>query len=303
MFKIQVSDIINFLGDHIIQVKGSFENRAVAYIKPIEETDEYTLDWINSSHINKQEIAENSLARVIICDPSITYSPNLSDAGKVLIQVDNPRLVISMVANKFFSVKPEIGISKNTTIHPEARIAPSVSIDSYCVVGKCVIGENTIIHANVTIYDNVIIGDNCLIHAGTVIGTDGLGCNRLKDGTLVKFPHFGGVEIGNDVEIGANCQIARGALSNTIIGDGSKLNGLCFIAHNCVLGKNVWITGNTMLAGSVKVKDNVTIYSGVIIREQRTIGKESVIGMGSVVTKDIPDNEVWFGSPAKNSKL
>lgn len=126
-----------------------------------------------------------------------------------------------------------------------------------------------------------------------------MGCDRKKDGILVKFPHFGGVEICDDVEIGANCQITRGSLSNTIIGSGSKINGLCFIAHNCILSKNVWITGDTMLAGSVTIEDNVTIYSKVIIREQRTIGEGSVIGMGAVVTKDVPPGETWVGNPAK----
>ena len=115
----------------------------------------------------------------------------------------------------------------------------------------------------------------------------------------MKFPHFGGVIIGNNVEIGANCQIAKGALSDTIIGDGCKINGLCFIAHNCILGKNVWITGDTMLAGSVKIEDDVTIFSKVMVREQVRIGKSAIVGMGSVVTKNIPANEIWLGVPAK----
>ena len=132
-----------------------------------------------------------------------------------------------------------------------------------------------------------------------MIGTDGLGCMRDSDGTLVKFPHLGGVKIGDNVEIGANCQIAKGVLSDTIIGNGCKINGLCFIAHNCMLEENVWITGDTMLCGTVHVGKNATIFSNVIIRDQRHVGEGAIIGMGSVVTKHVPDGETWLGNPAR----
>ena len=81
------------------------------------------------------------------------------------------------------------------------------------------------------------------------------------------------------------------------------MNGLCFIAHNCHLEKNVWITGDTMLCGSVHVKKNTTIFSNVVVRDQRTIGEGVTIGMGAVVTKDIPDGETWLGSPAKRKDV
>ena len=104
--------------------------------------------------------------------------------------------------------------------------------------------------------------------------------------------------IEDDVEIGANCQVAKGVLSDTIIGNGCKINGLSFIAHNCVLEENVWITGDTMLCGTTHVKKNSTIFSNVIVRDQTIIGENVTVGMGSVVTKNIPDGEVWFGAPA-----
>ena len=182
------------------------------------------------------------------------------------------------------------------------KIAKSVYIASNCSIGDCTIEEGTCIYPNVTIYDGVSIGKNVIIQAGAVIGTDGLGCERKENGELIKFAHLGKVIIEDNVEIGANCQIARGALSDTIIGKGTKINGLSFIAHNCVIGNNVLITGSSMLAGSVNVEDNVTIYSKVIVREQRKIGKGSIIGMGSVVTKNVPAGEIWIGNPAKKMK-
>ena len=297
--QIALQEIIDFLGSDVIQVFGNPEDVYVRHLKPVESVDEGTLDWIGEFNQNKQQIAELTKAKVILCDTSVSYTKRISAQGKVLIHVQNPRMAISLTADKFFVAKPRSGIHFSSYIHSEAKISTSAFIGANCSIGNCIIGENTRIYPNVTIYDGVNIGNNVIVQAGTVIGTDGLGCDRKKDGVLVKFPHLGGVEICDNVEIGANCQIARGSLSNTIIGYGSKINGLCFIAHNCILGKNVWITGDTMLAGSVSVEDNVTIYSKVIIREQRKIGEGSIIGMGAVVTKDVPPGETWIGNPAK----
>jgi UDP-3-O-[3-hydroxymyristoyl] glucosamine N-acyltransferase len=300
--QIAVQEIIYFLGSEIINVFGNIENVYIKYLRPVDTVDEDTLDWIGSSKPNKQQAAEQSNAYVILCDPSVEYSDIIKLRKKILIHVLNPKMAVARVANQFLLSKPLPGINSSSYIHPEAIISSSVYIGANCSIGNCFIGENTQVYPNVTIYDNVSIGNNVIIQAGAVIGTDGLGCERKEDGTLVKFSHIGGVVIGNNVEIGANCQVARGALSDTIIGNGTKINGLCFIAHNCVIGINVLFTGNTMIAGSAKIEDNATIYSGVIIREQRTIGKGATIGMGAVVTKDVPAYEVWIGNPAKRKE-
>jgi UDP-3-O-[3-hydroxymyristoyl] glucosamine N-acyltransferase len=296
---LSVKQIIQSLGSEVIQTFGDIECAYVTNINPIELVDINTLDWISNARKNKQEAAEASTAKVILCEPIVVFSKNIISQSKILIHVQNPKLALALIANKYFLSKPSPGIHSSTVIHLSAKISNSVYIGTNCSIGKCVIGENTCIFPNVTIHDNVTIGKNVIIQAGAVIGTDGLGCERNVDGSLVKFPHLGGVVIENDVEIGANCSIAKGAMSNTIIGEGCKINGLSFIAHNCILGKNVWITGSTMLSGSVTIDDNVTIYSKVIVREGLRIRKNSIIGMGSVVTKDIPAGETWFGNPAK----
>jgi len=297
---IHLSEIIQVLKEKkiLLQVHGDYSSIKVKYLRPAELSDEFTLDWIGKSKKEKQRMAELSPAQVIICDPTVLFSETIQKQHKVLIHVENPKLAVAIAGNSFFVQLPEAGIHSSAVIHPEAIIDSTVSIGANCAIGQCNIGAHTVIYPNTVIYDHVTIGMHCIVHSGVVIGTDGLGCERLADGTLVKFPHLGGVAIHNHVEVGANCQIAKGALTDTIIGEGTKINGMCFIAHNCVLGKNVWITGNTMLAGTVKVEDNVTIYSGVLIREQKHIGRNAIIGMGSVVTKDIPEGETWIGSPA-----
>jgi len=296
---IAVSEVIHFIKFDIINVFGVIQNKFIKYLKPIDCVDEYTLDWISKHKNNKQQAAEQSKAKVILCDPSICFSEIIISQGKVLIHVNNPKIEIALIADRFFAVKPSPGIHNSAYIDPKANISKLSYIGPNCFIGNCTIGSGTLIYPNVTIYDGVVIGKNVIVQAGAVIGTDGLGCERKEDGTLVKFSHLAGVVIDDNVEIGANCQIARGALSNTVIGYGTKINGLCFIAHNCILGKNVLITGNSMLAGSVKVEDNVTIYSRVVVREQRTIGEGAVIGMGAVVITDIPPGETWMGNPAK----
>lgn len=297
--RIAINDISRFLGNALINVYGDFEGVYVDNLADPENVNEYTLDWVNCNKDNKQEITESSIAQCILVDNTVEYSDTLREKHKILLVVKNPRKEVARIANCFFVEKEEPGIHPSAVISKFAEINPHAHIGAGCIIGKAKIGAGTVLMPNVVIYDNVTIGDNCIIQAGVVIGTDGLGCTRDEEGILTKFPHLGGVVIGNDVEIGANSQIAKGSLSNTIIENGCKMNGLCFIAHNCHLEKNVWITGNTMLCGSVHVGRNTTIFSSVIIRDQRLIGANVTIGMGSVVTKDVPDCETWVGNPAK----
>ena len=296
--KIQINEIIKFLGDMVLHVEGLTEGVYVDNVAAPMHTTEATLDWVNSLKTNKQEIAEGTLAKVVIVDKDVVYSDALKLSGKSLIVVTHPRIAMAKTISEFFIPKPQPMIHPRAWVDSEAIIDPTEHIEAGCAIGKAKIGAGTVLRANVVVYDDVEIGDNCLIQAGAVIGTDGLGCNREADGTLVKFPPLGGIKIGNNVEIGANCQIAKGVLSDTIIKDGCKLNGLSFVAHNCVLEENVWITGDTMLCGSTHVGKNATIFSNVIIREQSHIGAGSIIGMGSVVTKNVPEGETWFGAPA-----
>ena len=295
-----VNDIIQFLGNEVISVLGPMNNDLIIdNIPDVNTVSETSLDWVNSSKESKQSIAENSKAKVLVVDETIQYTSLMEAQEKVLLVVKQPRKTMAHVASRFFVTKQTPGIHPSAVIDANAVIDDTSHIGAGCVVGKAKIGAGSVLMPNVVIYDDVVIGENCLIQAGAVIGTDGLGCIRDSESRLTKFPHLGGVVIGNDVEIGANCQVAKGAFSDTIIANGCKINGLCFIAHNCHLEENVWITGDTMLCGSVHVKKNSTIFSNVIIREQRIIGERVTIGMGSVVTKNIPDGETWVGNPAR----
>lgn len=296
--RVEISQLVDFLGSDLLRVEGNCNNTYIDNIPDPAHVEETSLDWVNASKSDKQQIAESSKAKVIVVDPGVTYSEVMEKSGKMLIVVEKPRFEMAKIANHFFIEHKQPGIHPSAVVDKDAKIAPTAYIGPGCVVGKASIGADTVLMANVTVYDNVTIGDRCLIQAGVVIGTDGLGCTRDENGVLTKFPHLGGVVMGNDIEVGANSQIAKGSFSDTLIEDGCKMNGLCFIAHNCHLEENVWITGDTMLCGSVHVKKNTTIFSNVVVRDQRTIGEKVIIGMGSVVTKDVPDGETWMGTPA-----
>lgn len=296
--KVSVNDIVSFLDQDILAVHGFLDTVYVYHIPDALRIDEKSLDWINSRKENKQELAESSKAKVLVVDESVIYSPVLKSQGKVLLVVKTPRNTIAKIAEHFFLDKPSAGIHPSAVIDDKAIIDPTAHIGAGCVIGAATIGANTVIMPNVVVYDDVCIGENCLIQAGAVLGTDGLGCTRDEEGRLTKFPHLSGIRIGNNVEIGANCQVAKGTFSDTVIEDGCKINGLCFIAHNSFLEENVWITGDTMLCGSVHIQKNVTIFSNVIVREQMKLGEGAIIGMGSVVTKNVPAFETWIGCPA-----
>jgi UDP-3-O-[3-hydroxymyristoyl] glucosamine N-acyltransferase len=297
--KISIQEIIEFLGDNILNLYGNTKGVFVDNIADAERVNETTLDWINPSKDNKQQIAEASIAKAMLVDPSIEFTPVMKEKGKVLLIVDNPKYALIAVINHFFVTKKQHNIDPSSVIHPNAKIGMNVYIGANCYIGDCIIGNNNVIHANVCIYDRTIIGNNNVIHSGALICVDGLGCIRNTDGTLTEFPQLGGVIIGDNTYIGGNTHIASGSLSDTIIESGCKINGMCFIGSNNHLGENVWITGSTMLAGSVKVGKNSTIFSKVVVREWCNIGENVTIGMGSVVTKNIPAGETWLGNPAR----
>jgi acetyltransferase-like isoleucine patch superfamily enzyme len=140
---------------------------------------------------------------------------------------------------------------------------------------------------------NFIVGDNCSI------GNDGFGYIKDEMGRWIKFPHFGDIIIGDDVEIGSNVCIDRGSLSNTIIGSGVKVDNFVHIAHNVEIGENTLIIAQSMIGGSTKIGKNCWISPSVSIKNGISIGDNVLIGMGAVVLKDVENNKVMVGNPAK----
>ncbi|MDA8401338.1 MAG: UDP-3-O-(3-hydroxymyristoyl)glucosamine N-acyltransferase [Deltaproteobacteria bacterium] len=197
---------------------------------------------------------------------------------------------------------------KNTVIFPGVIIGEACSIGDNCrimsnaVVGRNVtIGNKVIIYPNVTVYDNSKIGNGCIIHAGSVVGSDGFGFARGKAG-YVKIIHSGYAELEDDVEIGANVTIDRGAVDFTRIGAGTKIDNLVQIAHNVIIGRNCVIAAQTGIAGSSEVGDNVTMGGQVGIAGHISIGNNVMIAAQSGVSGNVKDGEIISGSPAFSIK-
>jgi UDP-3-O-[3-hydroxymyristoyl] glucosamine N-acyltransferase len=183
----------------------------------------------------------------------------------------------------------------------DASIAATASIGAGCVVGDRVrIGERTILYPRVTLYHDVGIGDDCVLHSGAVIGADGFGF-VFQNGAYEKFPQIGRVDIGNRVEIGANSCVDRAALGVTSIGNGTKLDNMVHIAHNCRIGKHVVIAAQTGLSGGVVVEDYAVIGGQVGIGDKARIESKAVLGSGSGVltSKVVRGGQVMWGTPAR----
>lgn len=292
--RVELSDILQFLDNEIISVAGSTEGKYIDNLADFSRINETSLDWINPAKTNKQEIAEHSKARVILVDTSVAPID-----GKTLIVVKNPKMSLAMIGNHFFKARWKPNIHPTAIIDPAATIGRNVHIGAYAVIGKATIGDNCVIDTNVRICDSVTMGRDCYIKSGAILGGEGFGYERDNNGNLFRFPQIGDLILGNDVEVGANTCIDRGALSDTIIGDHTKINNLCHIAHNNIIGKNVAIAGCVNVSGGNIIEDDVWIAPNSSIRGYVHIGEHAFIGMGAVIVKDVPAGETWVGNPAR----
>ncbi len=207
------------------------------------------------------------------------------------------------------------GIHPTAIVDPSAEIGADVRIGPHCIVGaQTVLGDGCTLHSGVTIashcrigrdvtfypgvvlYDDTVIGDRVTIHAGSVIGADGFGY-RSEGGHFVKIPQLGNVIVGDDVEIGASVTIDRGTVGPTRIGEGTKIDNLVMIGHNCRIGRHNILAGQVGIAGSCSTGDYVMLAGQVGIADHLHVGEHSVIGAQGGVTQNIPPKSRLSGTP------
>ena len=182
---------------------------------------------------------------------------------------------------------PDVTIGPNASIGAGVILGQGVVVHAGCVLGDGVkLGSGSVLYPNVSIYAGCEIGQNAIIHSGVVIGADGFGF-APDAGQWVKIPQIGRVIIGDDVEIGASTTVDRGALDDTLIGDGCKIDNQIQIGHNCVIGKHCVIAACAAIAGSVTLQDNVIVGGAAMIAGHVTIASGAVISGGSLVMKNI----------------
>jgi UDP-3-O-[3-hydroxymyristoyl] glucosamine N-acyltransferase len=289
-------DLIRLLQHENPIFKGNKKVEIVEF-KSIRDAGEHSISFIGEERNDKIKLAQKSNVGCVLIDYNFINELEELNPLTLYIAVESPRaafvLLLSGTVERSWS-----GIHKTAVIHSEAIIGENVSIGANCVIGKSIIKNETVIHPNVTILDNVSIGSNVIIWSGSVIGADGFGYLRTENG-IVNFPHIGGVIIEDDVHIGSNTCIDKGALGNTFIGRGVKVDNLVHIAHNVTIGENTFVIANTMIGGSTRVGNNSWIAPSSSLRDTINIGNNTTIGMGSVVTKNVKEDSIMAGSPAR----
>ncbi|WP_374240978.1 UDP-3-O-(3-hydroxymyristoyl)glucosamine N-acyltransferase [Zoogloea sp.] len=181
-----------------------------------------------------------------------------------------------------------VAVGPNAVIGADCRIGEGCVIGAGCLIGDGVtIGAGSLLHAGVKVYDGCTIGARAILHSGAVIGADGLGFARDADKHWVKIPQIGGVVIGDDVEIGANTTVDRGALEDTVIGNGVKLDNLIHVAHNCRVGEDTIMAAMAGLAGSTTVGKRVQVGGKAGFSGHLEVGDDIVISADTNVTKSI----------------
>ena len=247
----------------------------------LKKVNECLIYWPDTIEI-PLDISQNNL--VIRCNnPHTEYCKFFRDNNIVNIQ---NKIEFDYVSGAFISKKAIIG--ENVTIMPGVFIGNDV-----------VVGDNSYIGSGAKIIGEVLIGKNVVIKENAIIGADGLTTDRDVDGSAITMPQFGSVIIEDNVQIGANTVIARGAIDETIIHKGAKIDNLCFISHNVEIGENTFVVGETIMFGSSSTGKNSMISGNSTIRNGIHIGEEALVGMGSVVTKNVSNKTIVKGNPAK----
>jgi len=243
------------------------------------------------------EIEGCPAAQILCSDPYLSFAK----AMRLLYPSEEPSRTVSDLA----FVSPDAVLGEGVTIHPFAviekgtRIGRNSIIYPHVYIGpRAVIGENCIIHSHVSIREDCVLGNRVILQNGVRIGSDGYGFAKDSEGHHIKIPQIGKVEIGDDVEIGANSCIDRATLSATKIGNGTKLDNLVQIGHNVTVGRDCLLVAQVGIAGSTQIGNHVTLAGQVGISGHLNIGDGSTVGGQSGVTRDIPPMEVYTGYPA-----
>jgi UDP-3-O-[3-hydroxymyristoyl] glucosamine N-acyltransferase len=294
--EIRIDQIINSIPEKY-QVLGD-AGGCVCNAHSLRDADENSISFCKEQVPECLEKITGSKARVVICSDKLILTHRES-AGKTIIQVANPRLAYCRILAKYFFERPKPAIHPTAAISEKARIGSDVYIGPHSYIGDCRIGDGVIIDGHVHIDYGATIGKRVIIHAGVVIGTEAVAFERNEQGELEWFPQIASAVIEDEVELGANTVVCRGSLIDTVIGRGTKIDNQVRVGHGVKIGTDCVIVGGTVICGSSKIGNRTWVGPMVCIRESVSIGNKVVVGAGSVVHKDIPDNTIVTGSPAR----
>lgn len=293
----------------------------VTGIAPLTDAGASQISFLSNSKFRSQAGQSQAAALIVSANDDATVAEAYKGAR---IVVKNPYVYFARAAQIFEAqtayvrpagVHPAAFVDPAAKVDPSAHIGPKVVVEAGAVIGAGVVldagcyigreaqvGEGTHFFANVTFHAKCVIGKRGIIHSGAVIGTDGFGFAN-DGGVYVRIPQVGRVVIGDDVDIGANTTVDRGALADTIIEDGVKLDNQIQIGHNCVIGAHTAMAGCVGVAGSAKIGKHCTFGGAAMILGHLTIADNVHISSGSLVSRSISEPGQYTGiyPLAKNS--
>jgi len=307
-----LKDIASYLGEECVG-DGDIVIRSIA---PIQSAGEGEITFLHNSkykrHLNglrasaiilEKRFLENvSVPSIAASDPYYSYAKlthlfKQSAEDKSQFKSEDDRTSQTAMA----SLPQSASLGQYSIVAHDCVVGEGVEIGHHVSIGEGVsIGSGTKIYDNVVIYPGVSIGENAIIHSGVVVGADGFGFARGKDGSWCKIEHLGSVEIHDDVEIGANTTIDRGALNNTVIGKGVKLDNQIQIGHNVMIGENTIVAACAGIAGSAVIGNNCMIGGGACINGHIRICDGVSITGNSAVGGDIDKAGIYSGYPAQD---
>ncbi len=287
---------------------------AIQSARPVGEAGPGDITFIENERYAK--MLRTSPASAAIVGPHFKRSS--VETRLPVIEVEDPILAFLAIRThlvgdprpRWAGVHPMAWVAPTAVLGADVAIYPFVYVGDGAVVGDgttlypgavigdgCRLGRDVTVHANAVLYREVVLGDRVEVHSGTVLGGDGFGY-RLVDGRHVKVPQTGRVEVGDDVEIGANCTVDRATFEATRIGDGSKIDNLVMIGHNNQIGRHNLLCGQVGIAGSCKTGDYVVMAGQAGIKDNTEIGDRVMIGAQAGVHRNVPASQQVLGSPA-----
>jgi UDP-3-O-[3-hydroxymyristoyl] glucosamine N-acyltransferase len=287
----------------------------ITHLDAIDHAGDGALTFIRSERYASAWAGSRASAALVTRGVEV---PGHDPSRRALLIVANADDALTHALNLFASEHepPESGVDPTAKVDPTASISDSASIGPHCTIGpRAVVGDRTTlgpgvvlgadarvgqdcsVAASVAILERCVVGDRCIIQAGAVIGAEGFGYAPTPDGPK-RIPHVGNVVIHDDVDIGANTCIDRAKLGSTTVGQGTKIDNLVQIAHNCRIGRACIICGRVGISGSVTLGDGVVLGGGVGIADNLSLGDGAQVGAAGGVMNNIPAGETWIGYPA-----
>lgn len=290
----KIADILSYLQE--IGVPYAFQGNAEETVEGFSSLSHYKLNsftWVKTQKNIPDGMDLSQMKLAFVAEEIV------GDFQNVICTPQSKRAFFSTIEHFFDCGEDRPAIGQFTYISPKVKLGKNVRIGHNCTLdGDITIGDGTVIWNNVTIVNRVKIGQNCEIQSGTVIGHDGFAYTEDELGWKKMVKHHGGVFIGDHVLIGANTCVCRGTIDDTVIQNGTKIDNMCHIAHNCILEERVALAYPCKLGGSTHIEKRAYLAAATI-RNQAVIEEEAFVGLGAVVVKNVAAHTVVAGVPAR----